>query len=785
MKISRIDKRGRTMEKMNTVGKSVRKTDALALATGTELFTDDIELKDPLFLALLYSPVAHAEIRSIDTADAERIDGVVEVLHYQNTPRVLHTTAGQGYPEPSPYDSFLFDRTVRFVGDRVALVAAEDLSTAQEALKRIIVEYDPLPPLFDPEEAVGAEPLPTGEARMLIPAYYEPEKNLAAKIDIMIGDVNKGLDQADFIEEQEYSVQYASHCAMEPHAAAARFDERGRLVIYSSTQVPFHARRITARLLGVPVGMLRVVKPRIGGGFGGKQEVILEPLVALVALRHRRAAKLVLSRREVFCSTRTRHPMRIRLKTGVKKDGSVTSLELDGLLNTGAYGSHALTVLSNVGSKVLPLFNKIPNIRFLGQSVYTTLPVGGAYRGYGATQGYFALNQHIDIITRRTGQDFLEWVRGRHIREGETSEVFRALGEGKEGVAQTIKSCGLDECIDRGAEEIGWAGKRGKRTPAGCDRITGVGAAVCMQGSGIPLVDMASASMKMNEDGSFNLLIGATDIGTGSDTILTQIAAEVLGVPVDRIIVLSSDTDLTPFDTGAYASSTTYVSGRAVQECAAELRKKIVGAAAEHLGGKPERLRTGSGRVTDPGSGKFVSYEEIALTALYQKNQFQPQASASFTPSESPPPFIAQFAEVTVDTKTGAVEVKKFVSCADCGVAINPRLAEGQIEGSVINGISYALTEQYRFDRSGRMTNPSFWDYKIYTAADVPEIVTILTGSYEETGPFGAKSIGEIAINGPAPAIANAIYDAVGVRIFDLPITPQKVWKKLREAQAE
>jgi len=785
-----MDKRKRATEKTNSVGKSVRKIDAISLATGTELFTDDIEIENPLWLALLYSPVAHADILSIDTSEAERIDGVVDVLHYQNTPRVLHTTAGQGYPEPSPYDSFLFDRTVRFVGDRVALVAAEDLSTARKAVDRIRVEYDPLPPLFDPQEALGSTPLPTPDARMLIPASYEPEKNLAARIDIKIGDMEKGLDEADFVEEQEYSLQYASHCAMEPHAAAARFDERGRLVIYSTTQVPFHARRITARLVGVPVGMLRVIKPRIGGGFGGKQEVILEPLVALVALRHRRAAKLVLSRREVFISTRTRHPMRIRLKTGVKDDGGITSLELDGLLNTGAYGSHALTVLSNVGSKVLPLFNKIPNIRFSGRSVYTSLPVGGAYRGYGATQGYFALNQHIDIITRRTGRDFLEWVKSRHIKEGETSEVFRALGEGKEGVAQTINSCRLDECIDRGAEEIGWAGKRGKRLPAGEDRITGVGAAVGMQGSGIPLVDMASASMKMNEDGSFNLLIGATDIGTGSDTILAQIAAEVLGVAVDRIIVLSSDTDLTPFDTGAYASSTTYVSGKAVQSCAVALRKQIVEAAAQRLGVKPETLRTGSGRVTDPRvtdpqSGGSVSYEEIALTALYGKNQFQPQASASYTPSESPPPFIAQFAEVAVDPGTGGVEVVKFVSCVDCGVPINPRLAEGQIEGSVVNGISYALTEQYRFDRSGRMTNPSFWDYKIYTSADVPNIVTILSGSYEESGPFGAKSIGEIAINGPAPAIANAIYDAVGVRIFDLPITPQKVWQKLEEAKAE
>ena len=773
------------MRKTDQVGRSVRKVDALSLATGTGRFTNDFDVQDPLWLALLYSPHAHARIKKIDVSEAARMPGVVDILHHGNVRRVLHTTAGQGYPEPSPYDTLLFDKKVRFVGDRVALVVAETIDTAKRALKKIKVEYEPLEPLFDPERATekGSVLLHTEDEHMLIPATYDPNKNLAARIDMSIGSVEKGFLEADFIEEHEYSVHYASHCAMEPHAAVAKFDERGRLVIISTTQVPFHARRITSMLVGVPIGMIRVIKPRIGGGFGGKQEVLLEPLVALVAWKHKRAAKLVLSRQEVFVSTRTRHPMRIKLKTGAKNDGTITALELDGLLNAGAYGSHALTVLSNVGSKVLPLFNKIPNIRFFGRSVYTSLPAGGAYRGYGATQGYFALNQQIDMIARRTGHDYLDWVKSWHIRAGETSEVFRALGEGKEGVDQTIKSCKLDECIDRGAEAIEWYKKRDKRKKIGKDRVRGVGAAVGMQGSGIPLIDMASASMKMNEDGSFNLYVGATDIGTGSDTILAQIAAEVLAVPTDKIIVLSSDTDLTPFDTGAYASSTTYVSGKAVEQCAGKLRSQIIDTAAAMLQTEPGSLVTERARVRDTGAGKSVSYEEIALRAFYERDQFQPQASASFTPTESPPPFIAQFAEVDVDIRTGRVEVVKFVSCVDCGVPINPKLAEGQVEGATVNGISYALCEDYKFDSTGRMTNPSFWDYKIYTASDIPKIVTILVDSYEESGPFGAKSIAEIAINGPAPAIANAIYDAVGIRVYDLPITPQKVWKRLQEAK--
>jgi len=764
------------------VGRSTPKNDALALATAQELFTADYPLEGALHCALLYSPHAHAQIRSIDTENARAVVGVVDILSYQNVPRILHTSAGQGYPEPSPYDAVLFDRRMRFVGDRVALVAADTLEAAREAVQKIQVDYEILEPLLDRRHAMdeGVPRLHGGEDHAKIPVVYEPENNLAAEVQIAFGELEEGLANAEFIEEHDYSLPAASHCAMEPHAAVAYIDQRGRLVIVSATQVPFHARRIVGRLIECPLHQIRVIKPRIGGGFGGKQEVILEPLVALVAWRNKRPARLVLSRREVFVATRTRHAADLHLKTGAGKDGSITALEMDCLLEAGAYGTHSLTVLSNVGSKVLPLFNKIENIRFHGRSVYTNLPVSGAYRGYGATQGYFAWNQQIDAVARRAGQDVVEYCKRWHIRTGETSGVFEALGEGKEGVSQVIQSCALSECLDRGARAIGWAEKRDKRTRVGQDKVKGIGLAIAMQGSGIPLIDMGAASMKMNEDGSFNLYVGATDIGTGSDTILAQIAAEVIKVPVEKIIVLSSDTDLTPFDVGAYASSTTYVSGQAVKACSEKIAAQILATAAALLETEQEKLHLEAETVRDGTGKKTVTFEEVATSATYNRDQYQIQAQASYTCQQSPPPFIAQFAEVDVDLKTGRVEVVRFLSAADCGRPINPVLAEGQIEGAVVNGLSYALWEEYRYDENGRMTNPRFWDYRIFTARDIPEMQTILVESEEPTGPFGAKSIGEVAINGPAPAIANAVYDAVGVRIRDLPITPEKVWRALR-----
>lgn len=773
------------MAERRFVGTAQAKIDSLALATGQERFTADFPFPpDTLHCLLVYSPHAFAEITAIDEGEARAVPGVVEIFSHGNVPRVLHSSAGQGFPEPSPYDNVLFDGTVRFVGDRVAMVCAESLEAARRAAAVLRVEYRPLAPVFDPLQALqpGSPRIPCADARAAIPVAYAPERNLAAEVTIAFGEVDQALASAALTQDHQYSLPIASHCAQEPHAALAWLDERGRLVIVSTTQVPFHARRITSKVLEIPLHRIRVIKPRIGGGFGGKQEVLLEPLVGLATWRTGRPARLLLSRREVFVSTRTRHSARIRLRSGAAADGRLTALDMEATLNTGAYGSHGLTVLSNVGSKSLPLFNKVRDLRFRGRSAYTNLPVAGAYRGYGATQGYFALNQQIDELARQTGRDVLELIGEQHIRTGETSAVFEALGEGTEGVSQVVRSCGLAECLRRGAEAIGWKRLRDRRLPGegGPDRVRGVGVAVSMQGSGIPGIDMGAASMKMNDDGSFNLHVGATDIGTGSDTILAQIAAEVLQTPVERIVVLSSDTDLTPFDTGAYASSTTYVSGKAVERCARDLARQILERGALLLDAPADTLRLEGEAVVDPATKRRVSFEDICCSALYSLHQRQIQAQASYACAESPPPFIAQFAEVEVDTRTGQVEVKQLVSAVDCGRPLNPQLAEGQVEGAVLNGVSYALWEEYRFDASGRMANASFWDYKVFTAKDSPRLTTILVDSEEPTGPFGAKSVGELAINGPAPAIANAVFDAVGVRIRDLPITPEKLWSALR-----
>lgn len=767
----------------STVGVSVNKIDALSLSTGRAQFTDDFSVPNTAHIKLLYSPHAHAKIISFDASEALKIPGVIDIIHHGNVPAILHTTAGQGYPEPSPYDTLMFDSTMRFVGDRVAAVLAETPEIAEAAVSRIKVEYEILPALLDFEKATDDNaPIihPEKGKGYLIGAPYFPEKNIAAKILIDVGNLEQGLKESDLTFSETFYSHYGSHSALEPHAALSYLDERNRLVIVSTTQVPFHARRICSHLLQIPIRQIRVIKPRIGGGFGAKQEVFLDYIAGIFTLRTGRPAKIVLTREEVFISSRTRHPMRVTVQAGVQKDGTIHAIALNALMNTGAYGAHALTVLSNAGSKVLPLVNKAPHQRFNGITVYTNLPVAGAYRGYGATQGYFPFGQMMDIIARKLGIDVLDLYRKNAIRKGETSPIFQKLGEGKEGVEQIIESCGLDECIDRGAQEIGWKDKRNKKIRNGA-KVRGVGMACMMQGSSIPRVDMGAAYIKMNEDGSFNLQIGATDIGTGSDTILGQIAAETLCVGIDDMLVTSSDTDFTPFDVGAYASSTTYLSGEAVRKCAVKINLQILSVAAEMSRMPVESLTMKEKKVFYPGGE--LSFQDICHYAMYTANQFQIQASESHFTTASPPPFAAHFAEVEIDTETGDIRVVKYVAAVDCGQPINPKLVEGQIEGAVVNGISWALTEEFLFNEKGKLTNPNFGRYKIFTAADLPDIKTIVVPTWEPTGPYGAKSVAEIGINGPAPAIANAIFDAIGVRFHSLPFTAEKIFQALKKSE--
>ncbi|HEX2865589.1 MAG TPA: molybdopterin cofactor-binding domain-containing protein [Ignavibacteriales bacterium] len=763
------------------VNKPVEKIDGLALVTGEEKYTDDFIYKDMLHVAILHSGYAHAKIEEIDDTEALKMPGVVEVLSYKNINRILYTTAGQGYPEPSPYDTCLFNDVMRFVGDNILAVAAETKEIAEKALSKIKVKFTVLEPLLNFEDAETSEVIiHNGDnSHAMIPVYYDPSQNLAAKVEASVGDFEGAYMDSPKKLDCTFYTSYASHCAIEPHAAVTFLDRRGRLIICSTTQVPFHVRRIVSAVCEIPIAKIRVIKPRIGGGFGGKQEVLLEPVAALVTWRTKRPAKLTYSRKEVFRSTRTRHQYRTTFKAGYSEDGSINALHLDALENSGAYGSHALTVLSNAGSKTLPLLNKIQNLKFTGKGVYTNLPTGGAYRGYGATEAYFGLGQIIDMICEETKTDIIEFYKKWTIKPGETSPIFQALGEGKAGVAMTIGSSSLEECISLGLKESGWYEKRklyGKDSPLNQGRFRrGIGMSVMMQGSAIPEIDMASAYMKMNDDGSFNLLVGATDLGTGSDTVLSQIASEVLDTPVEQIIVNSSDTDHTPFDTGAYASSTTYLSGQAVKKCAEEIKRQILktGAAMLHLGEESVEVKNSSVTSKDGLSG--VSFEEICRYSFYEKDQFQIQATASHVSPKSPPPFAAHFAEIEVDTLTGIIKVLNYAAAVDCGVPINTTLAEGQAEGAIVNGLAYAIFEDFYFSEKGKLLNDTFGKYGFMTASDIPPIKVILVKSFEETGPFGAKSISEININGALPSLANAFYNATGKRLLRAPFTPEKV----------
>ena len=765
---------------LKTVGKPERRVDSVKLATGRGTFVDDIALPGLLHARILHSPHAHARIARIDASQARAMPGVACVLTHHDVPRIAYTTAGQGWPEPSPYDAFMLDGKVRFVGDRVAVVAADDPELALRACDAIKVEYQVLPALFDPELAM-ARGVPVIHDETEATGIKDASRNLAAEIAAQVGDVAKGFAEAEHVLEQTYRVPYVQQSSIEPHVTITWLDEDNRLMVRTSTQVPFHVRRIIAPLLGIPIRRIRVIKPRIGGGFGGKQEILIEDLCGMLTLRTGRPVRLEYTREEELTAARTRHPQIVTVKSGVK-DGRFTALEMRVIENTGAYGTHALTVMSVTGNRALSLY-RCPNLRYEARAVYTNLAVAGAFRGYGCPQGFFALESHVDEVAASLGEDPLEFRRRNHVQEGDDQPIAEVLGEGKEGYKQVIRSCGLPQAIQLGAKAIGWKDRARKKKAGNGPRRRGVGMAIVMQASGIPGVDMGAASLKMNEDGSFNLLMGATDIGTGADTMFCQIAAEALGVPVEKIIPYSSDTDMTPFDPGAYASSTTYISGRAVEKASRLVLQQITEVGSKMLEVKPEEAVVHSGKVC-AADGRFVTYEQVCLSSLYQKDQFQIMATASHMSYESPPPFAAVFVEVEVDTETGYVRVLRVVEAVDCGQVVNPQMAEGQVEGAALQSVGYALYERMPFDAQGRMQFRSFRDYTIAAATDAPELTTILVPTHEPTGPFGAKAIAEIPINGPAPAIANAVAHAIGVRIREIPLTPERVLAALEEARA-
>ncbi len=774
---------------LDYVGKPEPKVDASKLVQGHSAFTDDIEMRGLLVGKLLLSPHAHAIIKHIDVSKARALPGVHAVLTHKDIPRVVYTTAGQSHPEPGPRDNFSLDYKVRWVGDRVAAVAAETEEIAQQALDLIEVEYEVLPAILDPRESMkpGA-PLIHDEPESW--HIEDKQRNLASMIDWELGDVEAAFAQADHIFEDTYYSPKVQQAPIEPHVVVTWWDEDDRLIIRTSTQVPFHARRILAPVLGLPEKRIRVIKPRIGGGFGVKQEVLIEDICAHLTIVTGHPVRLEYSREEEFASSRTRHSMYLTLKTGVMNDGTIIANAMHVLSDTGGSGTHGMTVTGNTGHKAMALYNA-PNIKFHTDIVYTNKVPSGAYRGYGVPQGFWAVESHMEHIARSLNLDPLEFRLKNAIQEGDEHPVSKIWSEGREGLTEVIHTCGLPQCVDQAAAAIRWQERFNNpewHTVPGKPHLRrGIGVAMVMQGTAIPNLDMGAASIKMNDDGSFNLLVGATDLGTGSDTVLTQMAAEVLGCPPEDFITYSSDTDFTPFDKGAYASSTTYISGRAVVLAAEKAADQIRAVAARMFAkdGDPveeESLELHDRAVWAP-DGRSVTLREVALNSLHHERQHQIMASASYVSPESPPPFAAQFATITVDTETGQVTADELVMAVDSGVIINPVTASGQIEGGMVQAAGYGLCEELTYDDEGRVTNPRFGPYWIYRADDVPDLTTIFIETYEQSGPFGAKAVAEIPMNGPGPAIANAVYDAVGVRIKDAPLYPEKVWRALHAGE--
>jgi putative selenate reductase molybdopterin-binding subunit len=771
-----------------TAGKAERKVDAVRLVKGRAAFAADVEPRGLLHARILRSPHAHARIVTIDDAAARALPGVHAVLHYLNTPRVKYASGGQSWPNPLPWDQVSFDDKVRHVGDRVAAVAADTPELAEEACRRIEVTYERLPGVLDPADAT-AEGAPVIHDEDDSIGIHDASRNLAAHVEgRTVRDIEVAFARAERVFEQTFHVQRVQHCAIEPHVAVGWLDEDERLVLRTSTQVPFHVRRMVAPLLGLPVRRIRVVKPRVGGAFGGKQEMLIEDVVGHLVLATRRPVRLELTREEEFASARTRHPQTITYRTGVGADGKLVAQDMRVLANAGAYGTHAFTVQSTTGLRGLSSYN-CPAKRYSCDVVYTNTPVAGAMRGYGAPQALFALECHMEDVARELGLDPIEFRRSNWVRVGDRLDIAPRITErgGVEDVAledlPPVTSCGTEECVAQALRAIGWHRRDDaawRRPPDRPSVRRGIGFALCMQGSGIPFVDMGSAWIKINDDGSFNLQVGAVDLGTGADTAQAQIAAEVLGVPVEDVVVYSADTDLTPFDVGAYASGTTYISGMAVKKAAEEARTRIAARAARLLGlheSTPLELRD---RRVWTADGRSVSLEEVALDALHTVDQEQIMGSASHLAVQSPSPFAAQVAEVEVDVETGQVTVAKLVTAVDCGVPINPLTASGQVEGAMLMALGYALCEELVLDEEGRPVNGSLGPYWIYRADDAPPTEVFLVQTYEPSGPFGAKAVGEVAVDGIAPAVRNAVLDATGVAIDTLPLTPERVWRALR-----
>ena len=758
-----------------SVGKSVRKKDSMQLLLGKPVYTEDIA-PDALVVKLLRSPHANAMVKTIDTSKAKKVSGVVDVYTWEDVPDQRFSNAGQTYPETSPYDRLIIDRHVRFVGDVVAIVAAENEKAAQTALSRIKVEYDVLEPVLDFRTAKDNPVLvhPEDNWHMLCDLGGDNTRNLVGTTSDAGGDIEAVLADCDVVLERTYHTKAYNQAMMETFRTFTQLDRYGRLHVISSTQIVYHVRRILSHALGIPKSRIRVEKPRIGGGFGAKQTAVCEVYPAFVTMKTGRPALCVFSRKESQTCGSPRHEMEIKIRLGANDDGRIRALGVTTLSNSGAYGEHGWATVGLTGHKSIPLYTgSLEAFKFDANVVYTNMQPSGAYRGFGATQGQFAVETAVNELAAKLGRDPVELREQNMVREGMAMPAY--FGE-------VANACALDRCMQHCSDMFGWKEKFPVRD-MGNGKVRAAGVAMSMQGSGISGIDVGSVTVKLNDDGGYMLLIAAADMGTGCDTILAQMVAEHMECPVDAVSVFGADTDASPYDSGSYASSTTYVTGMAVEKACTQLKERLCAIAAEELGCDATELRFEGGCVRHEATGRTVSLPEIA--AKSQCNcRLAPEATAQHSSPVSPPPYMVGMVEIELDRETGVVEVLDYAAVVDCGIPINPALARIQVEGGIVQGIGHTLMEDVTRTPKGAIRESSLFTYRLPTRLDTGRINVEFEHSYEPTGPFGAKSIGEIVINTPGPALAQAIYRATGVWHRELPILPEHILLAKPEEQA-
>ena len=753
---------------MKTVNQPMRKKDAMQLVTGQPVYMDDVIPQDCLIVKLLRSPHANAIVQEIDTSRALLVPGIEAIYTWKDVDQQgrRYTQAGQTYPEPSPYDRLVIDRHVRFAGDVVAILAGKDEKCVDKAMKLIKVRYEVLPAVLDYHTALDNPVLvhPEENWESLAPVGADNKRNLCAHDETGAGDIEAVLAGCDVVIDHTYHTRACQQAMMETFRTYCSIDAYGRLNVLSSTQIVFHCRRILANALHIPKSMIRVAKPRIGGGFGAKQTSVCEVYPAFVTWKTKKPSKIIFSRYESQIASTPRHEMELHVRLGATKDGIVRGIDLYTLSNTGAYGEHGPTTVGLSGHKSIPLYGKAEAFRFVSDVVYTNHMSSGAYRGYGATQGLFAVESAVNELADKLGIDPFVIRQRNIVHEGDVMPAY---------YGQVNTSCALDRCLQAVHDNIGWDEKYPVRD-MGNGKVRAVGMGMAMQGSGITSVDVGSASLKINDDGFYTLSIGAADMGTGCDTILAQIAAEVLECPLDNVTVLGADTDSSPYDSGSYASSTTYVTGKAVEQCAEQLKQKICQVGAGLLGLDERAVVFAGDAVTSEDGTQRATLAQIAAASQCGSNTAL-EAVVTHSSEISPPPFMVGAAEVEVDLETGEAQVIRYEAAVDCGTPVNPNLARVQAEGGILQGIGMALTENVTYDDRGMPQENSLLQYKIPARNDIGHIHVVFESSYEGTGPFGAKSIGEVVINTPLPAVADAIYHATHKRFYELPITREQI----------